>query len=269
MNKCSRKICSRYHDTKYQMCPTCLESARQNRKKRKRLVEALDVPEGKKLCKKCLHFKPIEDFESKVHRRAKLTTKCKACRGYNSKSSINPSTTTGKCRQFWMDWRKQQTCVDCGCKDYRVMEADHVRGTKRCIVSDYCWWSCNGGIEGMKQELLLCEPRCRCCHTIVTKQRHDKKMEQEGRKQQASKIRKRLRIDQVKLNLNECLHCKRKVTPDTCVAFDFDHRDEEKKKIRIANSVYKSKAVFEHFFKTEIPKCDLLCRNCHHIKTHY
>ena len=127
----------------------------------------------------------------------------------------------------------------------------------------------NTKIEGMKKELLLCEPRCTCCHAVVTKQRHDLKREQEGRKQRITRKRRQLRINRVKLNMKECLHCKLKVSPDTCVAFDFDHRDEETKKINISQSMRDSKAVFEHFFKTEIPKCDLLCKNCHHIKTHY
>lgn len=45
--------------------------------------------------------------------------------------------------------------------------------------------------------------------------------------------------------------------------------NEEKKVIRISNIVHKREALFERHFQTEIPKCDLLCRNCHHIKTHY
>ena len=124
MKKCNKKTCSMYHDTKYKWCPTCLEIAYRYQKKRKRLAESLDVPEGKKmctkcfkhhgtkykrcqrcrdskkrakkkrrqlletsevpegkkLCKNCLCFKAIEDFHSIVHRRAKLTTVCKACR---------------------------------------------------------------------------------------------------------------------------------------------------------------------------------------------
>ena len=144
-----------------------------------------------------------------------------------AKSHINPSSKVGKCRQFWIQWKKQQTCVDCGCNDSRVIEADHVQGTKIYQLSDYFLWASNGGIEAMKQELLKCEPRCTCCHSIVTKQRYDLKREQEGRKQQLTHKRRQLRINQVKLERKECLHCKRKVTPGTCVAFDFDHRDEK------------------------------------------
>ena len=148
------------------------------------------------------------------------------------------------------------------------MEADHV-GEKIHQLGDYNYWACNGGVEAMKNELEQCDPRCTFCHRIVTKKRSDLKRESEGRTQRKSWKRRQDQINQVKLERGNCVVCKRKVTEDTCCAFDFDHLDPSKKKISIANSVLKSKEVFERILKEEIPKCDLKCANCHHIKTFY
>ena len=268
MVKCSRKPCARHHDTEYKTCEVCREIRRRYMKKRKRLAAQLDVPEGKQLCDQCSHFKPINDFKPKGIRREKLTTKCISCREKASKSHNNPDTKTGKCRAFWIEWKKEQTCVDCGCDDWHVIEADHV-GKKVEHVSDCSYWSNHGGVEAMKQELKQCESRCKCCHRIITKKRHDLKRELEGRKIQPRHKRRRDQINQVKLKMGACVVCDRKVTKETCIAFDFDHKDESSKVIHIANSVYKSKAVFQRTMREEIPKCTLKCANCHHIKTNY
>ena len=268
MKLCSIKSCNRHHDTKYKTCEVCREIVRRSRKKRKREVEKLTVPEGKRLCKKCSHFKPIDDFTSKVYRREKLTTLCISCREISSKAHKNPTTGTGKCRAFWIEWKKQQTCVDCGCNDWRVMEADHI-GKKVEAVGYYNYWAWHGGVEAMKKELKQCEARCRCCHKIITKIRNDLKRESEGRKQKSTYKRRRDQIDQIKLTIGACVVCDRKVTKETCAAFDFDHKDESTLMIHISNSVYRTEAVFQRHFREEIPKCTLKCANCHHVKTNY
>ena len=93
--------------------------------------------------------------------------------------------------------------------------------------------------------------------------------ESEGRTQQKSRKRRQDQINQVKLERGSCVVCKRKVTEETCCGFDFDHLDPTKKKIGVADSVFKTKEVFQRTLKEEIPKCDLKCANCHHIKTFY
>ena len=264
--------CSKNHDTGYKWCLACRERDRQykkkSRKKRKRLAEELTVPEGQCLCKQCLKLKPIEDFQSKVNRRDTLTSNCITCRESISMSEKNPTTKRGTCRAFWEAWKKENECIDCGCKDYRVMEADHV-GKKINQLSDYKYWSCNGGVEAMKSELEQCDPRCRFCHRVVTNKRSELKRESEGRTQNSTKKRRRDQINQVKLEIGNCVVCKRKVMEDTCCGFDFDHLNPTKKKIGIAISVNKSKVVFQRILKEEIPKCNLKCANCHRIKTFY
>ena len=269
MKLCSNNTCTRHHDTKYKWCPTCRESNKRSRKKRKRLAGEKEVEEGYKMCKNCLNIKPITQFESNVHRRKKFTAHCKSCRESLKKASVNPTTTIGKCREFWMKWKKGKKCMDCGLVDERVIEADHVRGKKIHGVGEYAWWARNGGVEAMKEELEKCEPRCRFCHTVKTKERSDLKRKMEGRKQRPFRKRRQHEINLVKCNIGECKRCERKVTMETCCGFDFDHRNEETKVIAIANIVRKKEAEYKKHFKEEIPKCDLLCCNCHKIKTFY
>ena len=230
----------------------------------------MKIDDGYRVCKTCFQTKPVAEFKSKVHRRKKLTTMCTHCRKLRKKTQKNPTTTVGKCRQFWMKWKKQQKCMDCGLVDERVIEADHARGKKIHRVGDYKWWSNHGGVDAMKEELeKKCEPRCRFCHTMKTKERSDLKIKMEGRKQQPSHKRRQHEINMVKCKIGECKRCKRKVTMKTCRGFDFDHRDEETKVIAIAKIIWKKEAEYRKHFKEEIPKCDLLCRNCHKIKTYY
>ena len=141
MKKCSKRTCYRHHDTEYNQCETCREIIRRSIKKRRRLAAQLDVPNGTQLCKQCSKFKPIDDFKSKVNRREKLTAWCISCREILSKSEKNPDTKKGSCNAFWIKWKQQQCCVDCGCDNWRVMEADHL-GKKVYHVSDYTYWAC-------------------------------------------------------------------------------------------------------------------------------
>lgn len=266
MKLCSQKTCTRHHDTKYKQCPACLERSRRSYNKRKRIASEIKVDDGYKMCKQCCNIKPVAEFESKKHRRKKLTTHCTSCREIRKKADFNPTTKIGKCRKFWMNWKKGQRCIDCGLQDERVIEADHVTGKKIHRVSDYPWWARHGGVTGMREELKKCEPRCRFCHTIKTKERSDQKRKMEVR---ITQKRRRHEINLVKCNIGECRRCKRKATMETCRGFDFDHRNEELKVICISNIIYKKKSEYKKHFNEEIPKCDLLCTNCHHIKTNY
>ena len=268
MKVCSNNNCKRTHDTKLKTCPQCLESGRRSKKERRRLAQQ-KVKKGFQMCKRCLNVKPNTDFESKRHRRKKMTTLCQRCRCTKRKNAKKTSTKVGKCREFWRNWKEEQKCVNCGISYHRLIEADHIRGPKICSVSTYSYWACNGGVDAMRKELEKCVPRCRICHTIKTLERHELKRQKEGRKAKTTRKRRRNEINTIKLEIGKCDHCSRTVTPESCCAFDFDHKDEEKKIICISNLAYKSKKFYEEHLHSEIAKCQLLCRNCHHLKTHY
>ena len=83
------------------MCSPCHEkvSTAFENWKRKRMSEP--VPEGKRICSKCIRHKPIDQFIS-VHGK-QLTRECKNCWRVMSKSQRNPTTATGKCRELYMN----------------------------------------------------------------------------------------------------------------------------------------------------------------------
>jgi len=262
-------MCYRTHTMKSKTCPACLDKSRKGRAKRKKVAAKKVVQKGFQRCICCFKIKPNADFQSKVHRRDKMTTMCQHCRDSQQKSVKNPSTKRGQCRVFWQNWKEKQKCVDCGISDYRLIEADHIRGPKIDSVSNFPYWANHGGVDAMRKELDKCVPRCRICHTLKTKKRRDSKRQEEGRKVNATHERRRNEINAIKIKIGKCLHCSRKVTPETCCAFDFDHKDEKKKIICISKLVYKSQKFYEEHLHQEIAKCQLLCRNCHHLKTHY
>lgn len=61
-------------------------------------------------------------------------------------------------------------CQDCGCKDIRVLEFDHLEHDKK---RDGVMRLVNNGasLESVKQEISKCEVRCSNCHTIKTYER--------------------------------------------------------------------------------------------------
>jgi hypothetical protein len=68
-------------------------------------------------------------------------------------------------------------------------------------------------------------------------------------------------INREKLRRGSCMTCGLVVTVDNLVAFDFDHRDPATKRRRGVSGAS------THYIEAEMAKCDLLCANCHRIKT--
>jgi len=60
-------------------------------------------------------------------------------------------------------------CVDCGSSDIRVLEFDHVRGTKIASVSSMV--RRGRALSIIQAEIAKCDVRCRNCHAIVTIER--------------------------------------------------------------------------------------------------
>ena len=72
-------------------------------------------------------------------------------------------------REYVNNHLKTHSCIDCGNSDIRVLEFDHVRGTKTDSISQAVrrGWK----MESLIVEIEKCEVRCCNCHRIVTRQR--------------------------------------------------------------------------------------------------
>lgn len=60
-------------------------------------------------------------------------------------------------------------CIDCGEKDPRVLDFDHVLGIKKTEVSKMVWNSAS--IASFYREVEKCEIRCANCHRRITARR--------------------------------------------------------------------------------------------------
>ncbi len=67
-------------------------------------------------------------------------------------------------RRFVRRHLRRHPCVDCPVTDIRVLEFDHVRGTKRAAVSTLV----NRGstLEIISAEIAKCDVRCANCHRL-------------------------------------------------------------------------------------------------------
>ncbi len=62
--------------------------------------------------------------------------------------------------------RLKHGCLNCGLQDIRVLEFDHVRGTKVDSISEIVRRGLSWAV--LRAELAKCEVRCRNCHRLVT-----------------------------------------------------------------------------------------------------
>jgi len=256
--ECSNRTCRRIASGKFKTCDGCRASQRKANKKTR---APKPCNENEKQCTNCGRVQKTDQFVSSRVRRKKLTARCLTCRSSVKRSQVKPTTTTGKCKAAWEEWKAKHTCLSCGCTDARLLEADH-QHSKVNKCSEYNYWAYNGGIEALKKELTKCLPLCCFCHRIKSKR-------ERGTQMKKSVLTKRKIIDDEKLRRGACLVCKRVVTKETTCGFDFDHIDPPQKVIAISQLVYKSFDYFNAHFQSEVQKCQMLCSNCHSLKTSY
>ena len=74
----------------------------------------------------------------------------------------------GECKQAFdaIMVRFSEGCKDCGNSDIRVLEFDHVRGTKVASVGSMV--RRGRALAAIRAEIAKCEVRCRNCHAIAT-----------------------------------------------------------------------------------------------------
>ncbi len=108
---------------------------------------------------------------------------------------------------------------------------------------------------------------CQICKDAVNAQARAKYVPKPKFPRPSPAIRKQDRrewlIDQ-KVSRMACMDCDKKVERDNTFVFDFDHRDPEQKTKAISQML--------HQWTTdrllhEMDKCDLICANCHRVRT--
>ena len=195
-------------------------------------------------------------------------------------------------------------------RDWRVLQGDHIdpkglidpANKKVEALSEYKYWPGHGGVPAMRREVPKCQWICGFCHNLEPTSKSsrrcgdpanmpdgkcsgtdEEKKQYEAKRNATIKFPKQQHVDAEKLRLKCCKRCKRAVTPETCVAFQFDHIDEITKMIGkntlagektggvagLVTNCANAAALdnIKPILDAEMAKCQLLCANCHKLKT--
>ena len=132
------------------------------------------------------------------------------------------------------------------------------------------WSHSQRGVPALRAELLKCQALCVFHHALVTQQRDH----ENGRiKTMSCVLRKRAIINAEKYRRKCCLTCGRIVQEGEECAFHFDHRDPATKFMYNGKTKGPSKfaklsdALFATQWPLEKELVDLLCANCHKLKS--
>ena len=259
---CSKPWCKRLAEDKFKACQQCRDINNKTRRKRRERATKATARDGYRYCTGCFREFSLSHFTSSHNRRKALTAWCATCRASVSKLQRKKTTKKGKCKQVWVEWKKDKSCELCNYKGDNI-EADHRpdRGKKIHNCGDYAFWSWNGGVLALEAELQKCRPLCRFCHRLVSQQ-------ERGTLKHPTMLKKKAYVDKIKLKIGECQLCKRKVLQDQCCAFDFDHIDAKLKQDGICKMVISySLKRFKQCIDLEIAKCRLICCMCHRDHT--
>lgn len=143
-----------------------------------------------KKCSICKQQKNYSEFNKRTASKDGLQSACRECSHKHFKKYYTNNHEKHRAsvvernkklvirnREWLFEYLKVNPCVDCGNPDIRVLEFDHVCGTKKAGVGRLISNGCS--IETIKEEIAKCEVRCRNCHQIKTFERmggtwHDK-----------------------------------------------------------------------------------------------
>lgn len=164
-------------------------------------------------------------------------------------------------------------CKDCGESRVIVLEFDHLDPSKKVatitiVVSNYSW-------KKVQQEIDKCEVVCANCHKRRTAKglktgklkrgQNQKKKPDTPRRVSCRKYRrKRIALFRQRIHnyllLHPCIDCGERDP----IVLEFDHRDPSNKTNEVTSLIRSSswKKILD-----EIKKCDVVCTNCHRIRT--
>jgi protein-arginine kinase activator protein McsA len=160
-----------------------------------------------------------------------------------------------------VDSWKRQGCVDCGYDDVRAIDPDHLdSGTKDGHVSRLVQLCASAA--RIEAELAKCLPRCARCHRRITQQqrpcswRSAEKLPPSWRR----RLEAQDRNDSIKLK-HGCADCGWAEWPR---GLDWDHV-RGVKVAGVATLIANGRAWSE--VEGEMAKCEVVCANCHRVRT--
>lgn len=151
-------------------------------------------------------------------------------------------------KQQWLNSLKQGPCVDCG-KSFPpcCMDFDHTQGSKFKGIGKLLSYS----KERILTELEKCELVCAVCHRVRTEK-------QRGTTRNPRRVEYHRKV--ALLKDTPCVDCGKNFPP---VAMDFDHVQGGK-----VSTIARMRSVTWPSVLEELLKCELVCANCHRIRTY-
>ena len=121
---------------------------------------------GLKECYVCKEVKKLKFFAEKSSGKSyyKYDNLCLGCRkNYKKEWHLKRNIDV---RVFLYDYRIKQGCIDCGIKDPRVLEFDHLKNKKFNLGKAHMIRGLK--LSELKKEVKKCVVRCSNCHKIKT-----------------------------------------------------------------------------------------------------
>lgn len=231
-----------------------------------------------KLCSCCKETKAIETFSKKTCSKDGYKPYCKTCQ--KKKKQIYMSNASNREHSRIMSLKRSHNrslavkiirvasikCAICGVEDPNVLTLDHIEPDlkkRRKSGNKIGGLSSMPNVDTILNEFLSPNTRVLCsrCH-----HQHNSTQYKKDRYITPGRKKHRNYVDEKKKQIGKCSSC----TFDdfTCTAvFHFDHLDPKSKVTCIsAMCRYTNKEFIKHI-DNEIAKCQLLCANCHFIRT--
>ncbi len=126
-----------------------------------------------KLCSKCKKEKDFSEYNKNSSRRDGLNGFCRDCmktylKGHYSNNKLGYYEKRNRNRALYLseflDYLSDKSCIDCGNKDKRVLEFDHLYG-KSFNISEKVGMV---PLKTLMKEISKCEIVCANCHKIRT-----------------------------------------------------------------------------------------------------
>ena len=135
-----------------------------------------------KICSVCGQSKALDEFHVRKKSKDGRQGRCKLCANsmyssyYAENAGRHREVVTARfhaqretLREQVLSYLGSHYCVDCGNDDLRVLQFDHVRGTKKYDISSIIGRGLS--VKTLSDEIKKCEVRCANCHQIKTFER--------------------------------------------------------------------------------------------------
>lgn len=136
-----------------------------------------------KICPKCNVNKKDPEFRQHPGKRGNLFWICRVCekkykaeyyeihKGRLIQKNVKNRRIRYQRLRIMAKTAMKDGCVDCGLKDIRCLDFDHVHGNKSANVAQLI--GATVSVKRLMDEIKKCEVRCANCHRIVTYKRRN------------------------------------------------------------------------------------------------